>query len=123
MVEALLSGGNTTLKVLVAAIAVVVLLAVAFWVLRRFGSGRLRRGRGDCARARRARRGVRVAAAAGGRPGRARWPRARRPARAGGRRPAAGGERQVISSNDQAPAELARRLKRGSIRVVSGQVG
>ena len=43
MVEALLSGGNTTLKVLVAAIAVVVLLAVAFWVLRRFGSGRLRR--------------------------------------------------------------------------------
>src|SRR5437763_2859303 len=55
MVEALLSGGNTTLKVLVAAIAVVVLLAVAFWVLRRFGSGRLRRA---AARGRQPRLGV-----------------------------------------------------------------
>src|SRR5947209_16156558 len=55
MVEALLGGGNTTLKVLVAAIAVVVLLAVAFWVLRRFGSGRLRRA---AARGRQPRLGV-----------------------------------------------------------------
>jgi flagellar protein FliO/FliZ len=42
IVEALFSGGASSYKILFAVVAVVVVLALAFWALRRFGSSRLR---------------------------------------------------------------------------------
>jgi flagellar protein FliO/FliZ len=64
IVEALLGAGASSYKVLFAVVAVVVLLALAVWALRRFGSSRLR---GAAARGRQPRLAVIDSAAVDGR--------------------------------------------------------